>query len=248
MVSGALLTRPTDLLVEEIEFAAPPSGEVEVAIYRVNYDDKNSNGQPEQNELPNPDDVKAAPSLMKKTLSNWDESDSEDLKKKRYKLEGFQTKTDGSPTAEEIDELKQRLLDDPTQKTGAYSIIQKEVDGKEVVLDVFSVRDWEETPPQDQPLIQLPKDATSEKEDETDEPEEQRQPSENDSSLNEPAAFNRVDPTAKAKNETRFASVGLIAGSLWMIRESSKSSSDSAGDGQNELADCGRSRNEWKQC
>ncbi len=152
-----LIVRPTELLAEQIEFAAPPSGKIEVLIYRVDYVDKDFNGQPEQSELPSPDEVIALPVADEDKAVDQSQSDGEDVQKKRYRLEKFKVSTDGSPTAEEIDNLKQQLLDDPSQKTGAYSIIQKEVDGKEVVLDVFSVRDWEETPPQDKPLIQLPK-------------------------------------------------------------------------------------------
>ena len=233
MGAGVLITRPTDLLVEEIEFAAPPSGEIEVAIYRVFYEDENLNGQPEQNELPSPDEVLAAPIADDDATAELDQSDSDVVQKKRYKLDSFKTTTDGSPTAEEIDELKQRLLDDAEQKTGAYSIIQKEVDGNEVVLDVFSVRDWEETPPQDQPLIQLPEASTDAKKAKTEETSDDAAddhplPMPTDSSRNETNSFNSEERSVDSRSESRFASVGLIAGALMMIRRSKNQVNDSA--------------------
>ncbi len=149
-----LLQRPTDLIAPEVEFVAPTSGEVEVAFYRVSYTDKNVNGQPEQDELPGPAEVKGMPTVSEEEAEQLANNSDEDLKKRRVKLEKFKTSSEGSPTAEEIDRLKQQLLDDPEQPTGAYAIIEEQVDGKEVVLDIFSVRDFEPLPAKDQPLIQ----------------------------------------------------------------------------------------------
>jgi hypothetical protein len=231
MVFAPLAQRPTELQSAEIEFAAPPSGEVEVAIYRVYYEDENANGQPEQNELPSPDEVKSAAIADEKATADIDDNPDE-LKGKRIRLEKFKTTTDGSPTAEEIDNLKQKLLDDPEQQTGAYAIIQKEVDGKEVVLDVFSVRDWEETPPKDQPLIQAAPNGIK-----TDESESTPQssldirplPSPTDSGMNDLPS----NKEGERGSETRFASAGLIAGSLWMIRQSSKPGGEGASEVRN---------------
>ena len=226
-----LISRPADLLTEEIEFAAPQTGEIEVAVYRVFYADENSNGQPEQSELPTPDEVRATTLADEEEVAKLEESGSEDLTKKRYKLDKFQTKISGSPTADDIDQLKQRLLDDPEQKTGAYSIIQKEVDGKEVVLDVFSIRDWEEIPPQDQPLIQLPKDNRQSEEVEA-RPNEKADgaPSATDSSFNDIVPEQKGEQAAESRSQSRFASAGLIASSLWMIRHSKDAGASEAKD------------------
>ncbi len=221
MFGANIISRPTDLLTEEIEFAAPSTGEVEVAIYRVFYEDKNSNGQPEQGELPSPDEVKRASIADEEEVAKLKDDGADELTKKRYKLDKFQTRTDGSPTAGEIDQLKQRLLDDPEQKTGAYSIIQKEVDGKEVVLDVFSIRDWEEVPLQDQPLIQLPTENSKAEEIESLPNEKFKEvPAVSDSSRSEAVHTNGDERIAETRSQSRFASAGLIASSLWMIRQS----------------------------
>ncbi len=49
-----------------------------------------------------------------------------------------------TPTQEDIEREKLKMLNDPSQPTGAYAIIRVDGEAMKRVLDVFGVRDWEE--------------------------------------------------------------------------------------------------------
>ncbi len=123
--------RPLTLILPQVELRQVKSEAIEVAIFQISYDDRNHNGQVENNELPEFDDV----------LNRVDEDSKLPVESKN---------AGQSPTQGEIDEVKSKLLDTPDQPSGAYAIIRKNADGKQEVLEVFSVRDWPEgTDPSD---------------------------------------------------------------------------------------------------
>ncbi len=122
---SALADRPLSLILPQIELKQVKSEAIEVAIFRIGYDDRNTNGQVETTELPAFDDV-----LNRVDLDS--------------KLPISSKNAGQSPSQGEVDEVKARLLETPDQPSGAYAIIRKNADGKQEVLDVFSVRDWPE--------------------------------------------------------------------------------------------------------
>jgi hypothetical protein len=150
---------------------------------------------------------------------------------------------DGTTKPEDIDRFKREFLDDPEQTAGAYSIIQKEANGKETVLDVFSVRDWAEELKKDQPVIQP--NTSPEAEKANDPPQNKQDGNErdpSDSGEGEADRPNILPPDdASDKNaswtphrshaggrwQSRLASAGVMAGALMMIRETAQGQSES---------------------
>ncbi|MEM7478151.1 MAG: hypothetical protein AAF483_24455, partial [Planctomycetota bacterium] len=195
-------TRASELPQAELELTIPQEKKIEVAIYRVFYEDENYDGQADDQELPNPEEVSLAKDV--------EEGESAPGLKKgqRVRLEAIETDSGGSPTAEDIAKAKRQYLDDPTQPTGAYAIIEKGLDDEELVLDVFSIRDSEETKVEQAPLITDPdvKQSTNEQPVERgaepdSQDEEKQEPDLDDSSLNESTdsgRFQKSDATLVA--------------------------------------------------
>ncbi len=223
-----LLSNPTQLVSVDIELAAIQERITEVAIYRVYYEDANTNGVAEESELPSEDEILTA----EVAAEDEEQEQAGEMKRgKRLKLETVKTQAGGSPTAEDIEALKNEYLNDPERPSGAYSIIEKGLDDKEVVLDVFSVRDsMPDTTSSEVPLIRLPT------------AEELLQQQKRDSSDGDgtdivptPGADEaRYQPhdglieslDSEEWNSTRTASrfehAGLVASSLWLARAQTK--------------------------
>ncbi|MEO8269691.1 MAG: hypothetical protein ABI557_08225, partial [Aureliella sp.] len=233
-----VLANPVQLVRNDVEIQAIQERTIEIAIYRVYFDDANQNGQADENELPSEQEILSAEVVDAE--DNADES-VEIQPSQRLKLGKVQTESGGSPTAEDIEKLKNEFLNDPRRPSGAYAIIEKGLDNKETVLDVFSVRDVDEADSDAQhPLIQLPRQSDAVNSSEA-------SPSEHDSHnidsptqdnvrpAHEDSSQNRISTDAEfldddsshrpVRNESRFAHAGLIAASLWFIRHSSQSRS-----------------------
>jgi len=210
----------------EVELPSQAQNDVEVAIYRVDYDDLNADGQVDDEELPS----------YEKVLE--DELDDERMRTRKVIKPAEAGET---PTQDDIAREKNKLLSDPNQPSGAYAIIREDTDGNRTVLDVFSIRDWPEaqvtegsqsdegTIPQLPPLnIGGPRD----------EQEEQRGnqaevvpaplepvPLDSDPHDNAPVVKpqpNRNDSshlTPPERHAPQFASASLLLGSLWMLRQ-----------------------------
>ena len=174
----------------------------------MDYLDQNLDGQPDQNELP------SSETILKK-LSDG-EKNGEDIT----------SASGGTPTPEEIDARKNKLKSDPEQQSGVYTIVEKNPDGKMNVIEVFGVRDWEEKDKGDgdEPAIlpireEAPMPSESEK----------KPPiSQENSMLNVPppplieelrTAQMGEKTDSNTVSSSRFASSGLLVGSLWILRQ-----------------------------
>jgi hypothetical protein len=231
VASPPLLANPVQLVRNDIELQTIQERTIEVAIYRVYYEDRNQNGQADASELPSEQDILAAEVIDAEAV----EPEAEELEpNNRLKVGKVKIESGGSPTAEDIEELKNEFLDDPLRPSGAYAIIEKGLDDKEVVLDVFSVRDMEEAGVvDDQPLIQLPSRAAPassiDSTDTTDATSAEAaaeaagpRPAAEDSSEYRAAPANDYsgsdDGQSAVQNASRFAHAGLVASSLWFVR------------------------------
>jgi hypothetical protein len=136
VVPVGIVDRPADQLNNPIELPMILDRQGEVAVYRVEFEDFNENGQAEDNELPS----------ARQVLEQLDESSSESKasRPKTLRIKSLQPVGGGSPTAAEIDAWKAELLNDPHLPAGAYSIIETGIDQSKSVLEVFSIRDWPE--------------------------------------------------------------------------------------------------------
>jgi hypothetical protein len=125
-----------------VEIGSVVAKESEVIIYFIDYEDQNDNGQPEDTELPPPEEV-----------LEWLKSQEagEDRIVKRYK-----TETGGNITGAEIEKLKAELRSDPSKQTGAYSIIETPPNRSPKVIDTFGLRDDREQPILNPPDAGLP--------------------------------------------------------------------------------------------
>ena len=220
IVLTALVDSPAPIVATEIELQIPQEKTVEVAIYRVFYDDDNDNGQAEETELPGIDDVLSAEIIDEDDTESSGESDI--AQGKRYKLESVETEEGGSPTAEKIEQLKNRYLNSPEQPSGAYAIIEKGVDDKEVVLDVFSVRDFQEpTSDDDGPLFQKAGGSSSktdasgsESENAASEETGNSSPSPTEGAFKQLPGEHRSEPSP-----ARFADARVVMGSVWFATQ-----------------------------
>ncbi len=210
----------------EVELPGQVQNDVEVAIYRVNFEDLNADGQVDEEELP----------AYEKVLE--EELDDERMRTRKVIKPAEAGET---PTQDDIEREKYKLLNDPNQPSGAYAIIKQDPDGNRTVLDVFSIRDWpqaqfnDETqsvegqipqlPPLDvhqpgdpqaeqrgneaevvpAPLDSVPLDAASAEL----APVDATQPNRNDSSHHAP----------REQHAPQFASASLLISSLWMLRQ-----------------------------
>ena len=197
-----------------------------VAIYFVDYEDNNKDGQPDLDELPAPDDIK-------KTLDNDTGVPPKDI----YGQDG------GSPTPQDIERQKAEFLADPTKPSGFYAIVEKPANGNPVVLEVFPLRD---SPPKTEinmeaPIVPIVPDAAEPVIlEDIPLPVPINDDGKNDAPKNDttfiPVPYDVRDnlvlgerqPNQTASSPSRFAMGGLLFGSLWMVRESSKSSQSSS--------------------
>jgi hypothetical protein len=200
----------------EIELPSQVQKDVEVAIYRVDFEDLNADGQVDDEELP----------PYEKVLE--EELDDERMRTRKVIKPAEAGET---PTQDDIEREKLRLLNDPSQPSGAYAIIKQDADGNRTVLDVFSIRDWPQSQANDESQSgggQIPRlppvGAPALQGSETEQPQsdmevvpapvpaipaEANRPNANDSSHHLPA--DRQSP--------QLASASLLLGSLWMLRE-----------------------------
>ncbi len=155
LVVSRIIDGPVDQVEAAVELKTIISKQGEVAVYRVEFEDTNENGQAELAELPSVDGVlkQIEESPVDHSSGRGGEGssaergkDSEDSKSKPgiEKIRTLQPASGGSPTASEIDAWKAELRNDPSLSSGAYSIIEIGVDDSKSVLDVFPVRDWPE--------------------------------------------------------------------------------------------------------
>lgn len=99
--------------------------QAEILLYRVPFIDLNENGEPDNDELPSPADVKEKVEGEQATLVEFPKDQ----------------KVSTTPTQAELNRVKEALARDPALQVGVYSIIKKNPDGGQEVLDVFPVRD-----------------------------------------------------------------------------------------------------------
>ena len=189
----------------------------EVAIYFVDYIDSNNDGQPDLNELP----------TSKKILDELDKPSDvppEDI----YGQDG------GSPTPQDIETKKAEFLGNPTKPSGVYAIVEKPANGDPVVLEVFPIRDSApKSETNDEPPI-VPDSKEPVILDDVPVPIPKNAPPKNDTSF-VPPVFDRGnnlvlgerDANQGTSTSSRFASGGLLFGSLWLVREASKSEKSS---------------------
>jgi hypothetical protein len=221
----SIVEPPIVLFVVDVDLPVIQPKIVEIAFYQLSYDDLNENGQVESNELPQFEEV----------LERID----------RDSKMAIESKNAGeAPTQGEIEDEKAKLLNKPDQPSGAYSIIRKGTDGKEEVLDVFSIRDWpEETqsatdevtteggvvpelPPLQPDMLTPPAADSNPRIDNSDElvppPVPPAEPSLEDSSLwDDPSR--RISPT---QEPPRLAGLSALTGSLWMLHTASQRSTN----------------------
>ncbi len=233
VIQNSISIRPPE--IEFAEFVDKPS---QVLIYPITYQDLNRDGQPDLNELPLENEV--LESLRK--IKPIDEIVSPD---------------GGSPTPQQIDTKKAELLRDPQLPSGAYAIVEKDADGKEVVIDVFPVRDWEEENSEttkEMPFIPNKEEPNQKK----DAPPEELViprpiPKDKDSEAMFVPAIQRNDDVAESSDDSalapstsrsRFASVGMMFGSMWVLREATKSEATPTDQAIQELGSVGYSRSE----
>jgi len=232
-----VLQNPISIRPPEIEFADFVAKQNQVLIYPIAYDDLNNDGQPDLNELP----------LEKQVLGSL---------RKIKPIDEILSPDGGSPTPQQIDAKKAELLADPQLPSGAYAIVEKDPSGKEVVIDVFPVRDWEEEnsdASKDKPLVPNKDEPSEKKKDETSDdlviprpmPKDSEAmfvptiPSNDDGSpLSDDAAL------APSASKSRFASANMLFGSLWVLREATKSEATTTAQAIQDLGTVGFSRSE----
>jgi hypothetical protein len=98
------------------------SGDVEVAIYKVKFDDLNGNGQVDEGEEPSAEEIL-------------------DPKQDRIMRETKDTKGAVAPTPEQIRQWQSEYEKDPTKTSGSYSVIGTDRLRGEVVFGTFIIRD-----------------------------------------------------------------------------------------------------------
>jgi hypothetical protein len=206
-----------------VELGSVLTKDNEVIVYRVEYDDSNSNGQPEDSELPTPEEV----------LEMLEKGEVESL-------ETYQTRTGGPITGAEIEQLRAKYLNDPSKPTGAYSIIETPPNQSPAVVDTFGLRDAPESQlpterapelpgsPEkpmdgldDEPLIPL-KDG--------DEPAESGGPPVGDGANVVPGVYRRQSNAAAVEEDgpslagSGGTATAWLAASVWLRRRSSSAS------------------------
>ncbi len=212
-IAAPQLRVPDSLKPPEIEFVTLVDKPTEVAIFRVTYLDKDMDGQADDGELPTYEAILASKDLDAKPL------------------ETVPTKTGGKPTPEDVEVAKQKLLNDPNMPSGAYSVIEIDPKGAKTVIDVFSVRDFEdgstEKGTSDEDPIQPESKLDPKIDEDPIEIEKKKEPEPEDGATLLPAVLETPRPMAPMSDlntdsqpRTRFASTGLFLGALWLLGES----------------------------
>jgi hypothetical protein len=212
-----------------VEIGSVVAKESEVIIYRIDYEDQNDNNQPEDFELPPPEEVL-------KWLESGEATDDRIVK--RYK-----TETGGNITGEEINRLKEELRSDSSKQTGAYSIIETPPNRSPKVIDTFGLRDDREQPILNQPDAGLPEKEETEIEGLDDKPliplkdgEDRpgpREPQTGDGAAVMPVRFHQksgdqpMDETRSWVADSSGTAAAWLAASIWLRRRSSPGSADS---------------------
>ncbi len=106
----------------ELELPTVLERKVEVAVYSVYFNDKDEDGYADDTELPQSEEVIEA-TVIEKTSA----SDELELKERTRIKEKTLSSGSESPTSQELEQLKADFINDPTQETGAYAIVEKGV-------------------------------------------------------------------------------------------------------------------------
>ncbi|MCU0707281.1 MAG: hypothetical protein MUF23_03220, partial [Pirellula sp.] len=122
---------PITFIPQSIELTTVVERAADVFLYRVDYDDADEDGEPDQNELPDAEQV----------LKNLQEN-------QRIPFPGIDKPEDtkpssAQPTQIEIDRIRDALANDPETEVGVYAIIKQTSSGEKIVIEVIPVRDSE---------------------------------------------------------------------------------------------------------
>jgi hypothetical protein len=203
-----LIDQPLQIDLPQVELTSLIEKKAEVFLYHVSYDDLDEDGQPDANELP----------ADRKVLDELD-----DENRISFPGENESTKpSSAQPTQAEIERIKEALAQDPEAEVGVYSIIKKSADGKSVVLETFPIRDSEEATEDVQESIRIV-DPGSSKEPDGNAPA----PKPEDGAFFIPSNWKRnsalaldLDPVTDRdgveSGASRFTSLGLAMGSVWV--------------------------------
>lgn len=217
--------------VAELELPFAREQKIEVVIYQVDFVDINRNGQVESFEIPTFLDVVI--------LEAEGKLDAPEARVRTVDATGGK-----EPSQADIDRAKAELLADPDQPSGSYAIIKQSTEEGSTVLDVFGIRDWPEDPalqqaqeaqeadveivlpvlePFDPSKIEALRQEATEPRPAGDDGSKNEADSASDDALDGNASL-RVDSvekyvvTSEANPNSRFASAGLLMGSLMMLR------------------------------
>lgn len=137
---------------QEIETKVEFDATRQVIIYRIGFEDKNENGQPEDVELPSREQIveqhratQAASSADDdKTSSSENAALSQKLAPGQLDSRWRDVQKDLNPTPETLDAWIDEYRRDPSIVSGAYSIVEEASRTGIEVLRIFSVRDFDE--------------------------------------------------------------------------------------------------------
>ena len=233
------IQNPISIRPPQIEFADFVDKPIQVFVYPITYKDLNRDGQPDLNELP----------LEKEVLESLS---------KLKPIDEIVSPDGGSPTPQQIDTKKAELLRDPQLPSGAYAIVEKDADGKEVVIDVFPIRDWESESSDvsnEMPLIPSKEESGEKKSEPSDDLIVPRPKTKDSEAMVVPTIDSKHDGSqlsddaslVPSANKSRFASVGMMFGSLWVLREATKSEAKPTDQAFEELGTVGFSRSERRK-
>jgi hypothetical protein len=198
--------------IVRIDLPTVTEKQFEIVVYRVHFDDLDSDGYADDDELPTSEEVLSAQEIE---LHSNQES-FEPAAGFRIKIESFPSGS-GTPTGQQIEELKAKLLSDPDMPTGAYSIVKTNASESETVLDIFAVRDDstedhrdDERVPLVRPLVESPQETQV-----PFLPKEPVGPGDNDSSL-----YLHSSESLTPSRFATLATTGALAAALWYSRRS----------------------------
>ena len=126
----------TTQLVDYDEPRPLSQGQVEVAIYRVRFDDRNENGQVDEGEEPTADDIL-------------------DAQQKRIERATKDAKGAVAPTQKQIREWQSEYEADGTKSAGSYAVIGSDRIRGEVVFGTFILRDDSNNPNNNDTEVEL---------------------------------------------------------------------------------------------
>jgi hypothetical protein len=224
-----LLDTPSQVSAPEIELIIPAEKDNIVAVYRIDYDERNDDGQVDPDELPSFEEIrrKAEKGELRKPVAGDGETEdpTRGLDDKGDEIKGSKG---GSPTQEDIENTKAEMLKNPQKPSGAYAIIESVNDGRKIVRDVFAIRDWPvesgESGATEKALIEGIKPETTDKPDTGDGDDGSSQPTPvpvPDAGENDVEAIPATSEQTQLipDGSSRFSSSSLIAGSLWILQQ-----------------------------